>query len=48
MKLIEPASPFGRRNYARTPSSFAHGCVFARNDRELICARLKEGAEPLR
>ncbi len=48
VKLVEPTSPFGRRKFAWAPPSFARGCVFARNDRELICARLKEGAEPLR
>lgn len=48
VRLLEPTSPFGGRNFAWAPPSFAHGCIFARNDRELICARLSDEAEPPR
>lgn len=42
--LIDPTSPFGPRRRAWTPPAYAHGCVFARSDQELVCASL--GARP--
>jgi outer membrane protein assembly factor BamB len=38
--LLDPTSDFGGRKMAWSPPSFANGCVFARNDHELICASL--------
>jgi outer membrane protein assembly factor BamB len=39
--LIDPDFQFGARKVVWAPLAFAHGCVFARNERELICASLK-------
>ncbi|HEY7116507.1 MAG TPA: PQQ-binding-like beta-propeller repeat protein [Tepidisphaeraceae bacterium] len=39
-RLLEPTYPFGGRNVAWAPSSYADRCVFARSDRELVCASL--------
>jgi len=39
-KLIEPTWPFGSRKVAWAAPAFAHQNVYARNDRELICASL--------
>lgn len=41
-RLIEPTSPFGGRNCAWAAPAFAHRHVFARTDRELVCASLAE------
>ncbi len=38
--LLEPTSPFGERKCAWTPPAFANRHVFARNDKELVCATL--------
>jgi len=40
--LIDPTLPFGSRNCAWTPPAYANQCVFARNDKELVCASLAE------
>lgn len=39
-KLIDPTYRFGGRNRAWTPPAFANGHVFARSDKELVCASL--------
>lgn len=39
--LIEPTYPFGGRNAAWTPPAYANRRVFARTDKELICASLE-------
>jgi len=41
-RLIEPTSPFGQGKFAWVPPAYANGCVFARSDEELVCARLAE------
>ncbi|MSU61147.1 MAG: hypothetical protein EXS31_01925 [Pedosphaera sp.] len=38
--LLEPTSPFGDRKCAWTPPAYANRHVFARNDKELVCASL--------
>jgi outer membrane protein assembly factor BamB len=43
-RLLEPTSPLGSRKYVWTPPAYANGCVFARNDEEVVCASL--AAEP--
>ncbi len=41
-KLLEPTSPFsGLRVWV--PPAFANGSVFARNDKEVVCAALAAG-----
>lgn len=40
-KLIEPTTPFSGRNCAWSVPSFANRHVFARTDRELVCASLE-------
>ena len=40
--LLEPTSPFGTRQCAWTPPAYANRHVFARNDKELVCASLAE------
>jgi outer membrane protein assembly factor BamB len=40
--LIEPTTPFGGRNCAWAPPAFANRHVFARNEKELVCASLAE------
>jgi outer membrane protein assembly factor BamB len=39
-QLLEPTYSFAGRNVAWSPPSFANRCIFARNDKELICASL--------
>ena len=39
-RLLEPTYPFGGRNVAWSPPAYANRCVFARNDKELICVSL--------
>ncbi|NNE90390.1 MAG: PQQ-like beta-propeller repeat protein [Verrucomicrobiales bacterium] len=42
-KLLEPATPLKQRRSGYvvwSPPAFAHKCVFARNDKELVCADL--------
>jgi outer membrane protein assembly factor BamB len=41
--LIDPTNDYGARKMAWTPPSYANRCVFARNDRELVCASLADG-----
>lgn len=38
--LIVPTYPFGGRNVTWSPPAFANRCVFARTDRQLVCASL--------
>lgn len=40
--LLEPTSPFGNRKVAWPPPAYANRHVFARNDKELVCASLAE------
>ena len=39
-RLIEPTFLFGDRKIVWAPLAFAHRHVFARNDKEIICASL--------
>jgi len=39
-RLLEPTYPFGGRNVAWPPPTYANRHVFARNDKELICVSL--------
>ena len=41
-RLIEPTHKVGSRMVAWAHPAFASGCVYARNDRELICVDLKK------
>jgi outer membrane protein assembly factor BamB len=43
-RLLEPTYPFSGRNVAWPPPAYANRHVFARNDKELVCAFL--GAKP--
>ena len=36
--LIEPTYPFGGRRVAWSPPAYANRSVFARSDKELVCA----------
>jgi outer membrane protein assembly factor BamB len=38
--LLDPTSDYGTRKMAWVPPSYAGRCVFARNDKELVCASL--------
>jgi outer membrane protein assembly factor BamB len=40
--LLEPTYPYGGNNFAWTPPAFADRCIFARSDKELVCASLAE------
>lgn len=40
VQLLDPVFTFGGRQLTWSPPAFAEGCVFVRNERELICARL--------
>jgi len=40
VRLIEPTFQFGARKVVWAPLAFANRCVFARNDKELVCASL--------
>jgi outer membrane protein assembly factor BamB len=39
-RLVEPTNPFSGRNTAWAPPAYANRHVFARNDKELVCASL--------
>src|SRR5207249_9975562 len=39
-RLVEPTYPFGGRNVAWAPPAYANRHVFARSDKELVCASL--------
>ena len=41
--LLEPTADYGQRKMAWTPPAYANRCVFARNDKELVCASLAAG-----
>ena len=38
--LIEPTNDYSGKKMAWTPPAYANRCVFARNDKELVCASL--------
>jgi outer membrane protein assembly factor BamB len=38
--LLKPLYPFGKRNVTWSPPAYADHCVFARNEKELVCASL--------
>ena len=40
--LITPTSPFGGRNCAWAPPAYANRAVFARSDKEVVCASLAD------
>ena len=40
--LLEPTYPLDGRKFAWVPPAYANRCVFARNDKELVCAFLAE------
>jgi outer membrane protein assembly factor BamB len=40
--LIEPSYSFGSKKLTWAAPSFAHGRVYARNEKEIICASLSE------
>jgi outer membrane protein assembly factor BamB len=40
--LLQPTYPFGGKKLTWAAPSFAHRCVYARNEKELICASLSE------
>jgi outer membrane protein assembly factor BamB len=39
-RLIEPATPFGEKKFAWAAPAYANGHVFARSEKELVCASL--------
>lgn len=39
-QLISPTYEYSGHKVAWTPPAYANGCVFARDDREIICASL--------
>ena len=41
--LLEPTADYGQQKMAWVPPAYAHQCVFARNDKELVCASLAAG-----
>jgi hypothetical protein len=41
-KIIEPASVAYGRDVVWSHPAFADGCVFARNDKEIVCVLLKK------
>ena len=38
--LLDPTADYGQRKMAWVPPAYARKCVFARNDKELVCASL--------
>ena len=40
--LVEPTFPYSGRKFVWSPPAFADRCVFARSDKELVCASLAE------
>jgi hypothetical protein len=41
VKLLEPVYGFSGRKLCWSPPAFANGHVFARNEKELVCAELR-------
>jgi outer membrane protein assembly factor BamB len=39
-KLLEPTGVYGARDVVWSHPAFANRCVYARNDKELVCASL--------
>jgi len=40
--LLDPTADYGPRKMAWVPPAYSVQCVFARNDRELVCALLRQ------
>jgi len=40
--LLQPTYAFGGKKLTWAAPSFANRCVYARNEREIVCASLKE------
>jgi outer membrane protein assembly factor BamB len=40
--LLEPTYPYGGRKFAWAPPAYADRCIFARSDKELVCASLAQ------
>lgn len=40
-RLLDPVYHFSGRKLCWSPPAFANGCVFARNEKQLVCAELK-------
>ena len=40
--LLEPTYPYDGRKFAWPPPAYADRCIFARSDKELVCASLAE------
>jgi outer membrane protein assembly factor BamB len=40
--ILEPTSPYEGRKFAWAPPAYADRCIFARSDKELVCASLAE------
>lgn len=45
-RFLLPTSPMGPSRNHWTPPAFSDGCIFARNDEELLCARLVSNPKP--
>ena len=45
--LLDPTNKAGGRDVHWSHPAFAHGAIFVRNDRELLCADLRASATPL-
>ena len=45
-RLLEPTCPYAGRKVAWPPPAFANGHVFARSDKEIVCASLAVGETP--
>ena len=41
-RLLEPTYPYNGRKFAWPPPAYADRCIFARSDKELVCASLAE------
>ncbi len=41
-KILEPTSRTSNRKVVWSHPAFAHGCIFARNDKEIVCISLKK------
>ena len=45
-KLLEPTGRSWGRDVVWSHPAFAHKCVFARNDKELVCASCQQAGHP--
>jgi outer membrane protein assembly factor BamB len=41
-RVLEPTSPYEGRKFAWPPPAYSQRCIFARSDKELVCASLAE------